>query len=203
MTAERPELIVRDARAWRSWLSRHRDSDGVRLVLTRKGFAGPTTLTYREALEEALCHGWIDGQAASRDGATWRVLFTPRRRRSMWSKRNVEIAERLVAAGRMDPAGIAELERARADGRYQAAYGGSAGIEVPADLVAALKAKPKAKAMFEKLNRQNRYSILYRITTAKRQDTRARRIEKFVDMLARGETPYPQTTSAPRVRNRA
>jgi len=170
---ERPELIVADARAWRTWLSEHRDSDGVRLVLAKRGTVAPTSLTHREALEEALCFGWIDGQAGSRDEATWRVLFTPRRRRSMWSKRNVELAERLMAGGRLDPAGIAELELARADGRYKAAYAGPATIEVPADLAAALGANPKAWAMFQSLSRQNRYAILYRVTTARREETRA------------------------------
>jgi uncharacterized protein YdeI (YjbR/CyaY-like superfamily) len=190
---ERPELIVADARAWRTWLSEHRDSDGVRLVLAKKGTVEPTSLTHREALEEALCFGWIDGQAGTRDEATWRVLFTPRRPRSMWSKRNVELAERLMAGGRLDPAGIAELELARADGRYKAAYAGPATIEVPADLAAALGANPKARAMFQNLSRQNRYAILYRVTTAKREETRARRVEQFVDMLERGKTPYPQS----------
>lgn len=193
MALERPELIVADARAWRTWLSEHRDSDGVRLVLAKKGTVEPTSLTHREALEEALCFGWIDGQAGTRDEATWRVLFTPRRPRSMWSKRNVELAERLMAGGRLDPAGIAELELARADGRYKAAYAGPATIEVPADLAAALGANPKARAMFQNLSRQNRYAILYRVTTAKREETRARRVEQFVDMLERGETPYPQS----------
>ena len=193
MALERPELIVADARAWRTWLSEHRDSDGVRLVLAKKGTVAPTSLTHREALEEALCFGWIDGQAGTRDEATWRVLFTPRRRRSMWSKRNVELAERLMAGGRLDPAGIAELELARADGRYKAAYAGPATIEVPADLAAALGAKPKAWAMFQSLSGQNRYAILYRVTTARREETRARRVEQFVDMLERGETPYPQS----------
>jgi uncharacterized protein YdeI (YjbR/CyaY-like superfamily) len=189
---ERPELIVADSKAWRTWLSEHRDSDGVRLVLARKGTLEPTSLTHREALEEALCFGWIDGRAGPRDEATWRVLFTPRRRRSMWSKRNVELAERLVTEGRMDPAGTAELERARADGRYQVAYAGAATIEVPPDLTAALEANPKALARFQNLNRQNRYAILYRVTTTRRQETRARRVEQFVDMLERGEAPYPQ-----------
>ena len=193
MALERPELIVADARAWRTWLSEHRDSDGVRLVLAKKGTVEPTSLTHREALEEALCFGWIDGQAGTRDEATWRVLFTPRRPRSMWSKRNVELAERLMAGGRLDPAGIAELELARADGRYKAAYAGPATIEVPADLAAALGANPKARAMFQNLSRQNRYAILYRVTTAKREETRARRVEQFVDMLERGKTPYPQS----------
>jgi uncharacterized protein YdeI (YjbR/CyaY-like superfamily) len=193
VAAERPELIVADARAWRSWLANHRDSQGVRLVLAKKGAVMPTSLTHAEALEEALCYGWIDGQGATRDQSTWRVLFTPRRARSMWSKRNVERVTRLTAEGRMDAAGIAEVERARADGRYQAAYSGPATIEVPADLAMALEANPKAMAMFRKLNRQNRYAVLYRVTTARRADTRARRVEQFVQLLARGETLHPQS----------
>src|SRR6266545_2102247 len=113
------------------------------------------------------------------------------RRRRPWSKRNAGIAERLVAEGRMHPAGVAEIERAKADGRWDAAYAGPAAIEVPPELAAALAADPKAQAMFERLNSQNRYAILYRITTAKRHETRARRIEEYVAMLARGETIYP------------
>jgi uncharacterized protein YdeI (YjbR/CyaY-like superfamily) len=184
---------VPDARAWREWLAEHDgESPGVWLVLAKKGTSQPTGLTYEQALEEALCHGWIDGQVGRRDEATYRQRFTPRRRRSAWSKRNATIAERLLAEGRMHAAGIDEVERAKADGRWQTAYAGSAGIEVPPDLVQALTAEPKAKAMFERLSRRNRYAILYRIATAKRADTRARRIRHFVDMLARGETIYPQ-----------
>ena len=179
-------------------LAEHPDSQGVRLVLARKGRREPTRLTHREALEEALCYGWIDGQAASRDEATWRCLFTPRRPRSLWSKRNVELAERLRAEGRMRPAGLAELERARADGRYDAAYHPPSSIEVPEDLRSELAANPAAAATFQTLNAQNRYAVLYRITTAKREETRARRLGQLVDMLARGETPYPQRARPPR-----
>ena len=196
MAVELPELIVRDAAAWRAWLAEHHaDPTGVWLVLAKKGTENPTSLTYDQALEEALCHGWIDGQAGRRDEATYRQRFTPRRKRSAWSKRNTGIAERLHAEGRMHPAGQAEVERAKADGRWDAAYAGQASIEVPPDLAEALVAEPKAQAMFEALNSQNRYAVLYRITTAKRSDTRARRIEQFVAMLARGETVYPQKRS--------
>jgi uncharacterized protein YdeI (YjbR/CyaY-like superfamily) len=187
-----PELIVADVTAWRAWLSEHHASRGVWLVLAKKGTREPTSLVYAEALEQALCHGWIDGQTATRDRATYRQRFTPRRARSAWSKRNVGIAERLLADGRMHRAGIEEMERAKADGRWQAAYAGSAGIEVPADLSQALAADPQAHARFELLDRQNRYAVLYRIATAKRAETRARRIEQYVAMLARGETIYPQ-----------
>jgi len=193
MADELPELIVRNAAAWRTWLvGHHADADGVWLVLAKKGTEKPTSLTYDQALEEALCHGWIDGQAGRRDEATYRQRFTPRRRRSAWSKRNTGIAERLIAEDRMRPAGHAEVERAKADGRWEAAYSGPATMEVPSDLAEALAAEPKAQAMFESLNSQNRYAVLYRIATAKRADTRARRIEQFVTMLARGETVYPQ-----------
>lgn len=191
------ELVLRDAAAWRAWLgAHHADSAGVWLVLAKKGTVKPTRLTYDAALEEALCHGWIDGQVRRRDAATYKQRFTPRRKRSSWSKRNVAHAERLVKEGRMHPAGAAEMERAKADGRWEAAYAGPASIEVPDDLAAALAAEPEAQALFDELTSQNRYAVLYRVTTAKRADTRARRIEQFVAMLARGETPYPQKRRA-------
>jgi uncharacterized protein YdeI (YjbR/CyaY-like superfamily) len=190
---ELPELIVSDGPAWRRWLgSHHADSPGVRLILAKKGTTTPTQLTYGDALEEALSHGWIDGQGLRRDDTTYSVRFTPRRRRSAWSKRNTVIAERLLAEGRMHAAGIAEMDRAKSDGRWQAAYHGSASIEVPDDLVAALAAEPAAKATFATLSAQNRYAVLYRIQDAKRSETRARRIGQFVAMLARGETIYAQ-----------
>jgi len=198
MAVESPELIVRDAAAWREWLGEnHADPAGVWLVLAKKGTEKPTSLTYDQALEEALCHGWIDGQARRRDDTTYRQRFTPRRKRSTWSKRNTGIAERLRAEGRMHPAGHAEVERAKADGRWEAAYAGPATIDVPPELMEALAAEPKAQAMFETLNSQNRYAILYRIATAKRADTRARRIGEFVVMLARGETVHPQKSTQP------
>jgi uncharacterized protein YdeI (YjbR/CyaY-like superfamily) len=188
-----PELMVSDVAAWRTWLGAHcAESSGVRLVLSKSGATTPTSLTYDQALEEALSQGWIDGQAQRRDDATYLVRFTPRRRRSAWSKRNTEIAERLMAEGRMHAAGVAEIERARADGRWEAAYLGSAAIEVPDDLAAALDAEPAAKRMFAVLSSTNRYAVLHRIQEAKRPETRARRIGRFVEMLARGETIYPQ-----------
>jgi len=193
MAVELPELIVRDAAAWRAWLAKHHaDPTGVWLVLAKKGTEKPTSLTYDQALEEALCHGWIDGQVRRRDETTYRQRFTPRRKRSPWSMRNVGHAERLLAEGRMHAAGIAEIERAKADGRWKAAYAGPREIEVPEDLAAALAANSSAQALFDRLTSQNRYAILYRVTTAVRPETRARRIEQYVDMLARGETPYPQ-----------
>jgi uncharacterized protein YdeI (YjbR/CyaY-like superfamily) len=187
-----PELLVADGASWRAWLHAHHQGSGVWLVLARKNVTEPTRLTYDEALEEALCHGWIDGQVGRRDERTYRQRFTPRRARSSWSKRNVGIVERLLADRRMHPAGLAAVDAAKADGRWESAYMGQASIEVPADLDAALAAQPSAAAMFETLTRQNRYAVLYRIHEAKRSDTRARRIERFVAMLARGETLHPQ-----------
>jgi uncharacterized protein YdeI (YjbR/CyaY-like superfamily) len=193
MAADLPPLVVADGDAWRSWLdANHAGSAGVWLLLAKQGTARPTSLTYDEALEVALSYGWIDGQLRRADDTTYSRRFTPRRAGSSWSKRNVSIIERLVSEGRMHPAGLAEVESARADGRWDAAYAGGKTIEVPADFAAALLAEPRAQAAFEKLSRQNRYSLLYRIETAKRSDTRARRIGEFVAMLARGETIHPQ-----------
>ncbi|HEY1687633.1 MAG TPA: YdeI/OmpD-associated family protein [Solirubrobacteraceae bacterium] len=188
-----PGLIVADAEAWRRWLDANDETDGgVWLVLAKKGTTTPTSLTYDGALEEALCHGWIDGQVQRRDEATFKQRFTPRRQRSAWSKRNVEIVARLEAEGRMTPAGDAAVAAAKQDGRWERAYDGSASIEVPDDLRKALEAEPKAKEAFERLTSQNRYSILYRLHEAKRSETRAKRIVAYVEMLARGETIHPQ-----------
>jgi uncharacterized protein YdeI (YjbR/CyaY-like superfamily) len=193
-----PELTVADAAAWRAWLRAHRaDEQGVRLVLAKKGTTEPTSLSYDEALIEALCDGWIDGQVWRRDAGTYLQRFTPRRPRSAWSKRNVGIAESLIGEGRMRRGGLAAIEQARADGRWEAAYAGPAQMQVPADLAAALAADSKASATFDVLTSQNRYAILFRIEAAKRSDTRAKRIDGFVAMLARGETPYPQRRRPP------
>ncbi len=193
VAADLPELTVADAPAWRTWLAEHHgEPSGVWLVLAKKGTTFPTSLGYDQALDEALCHGWIDGQVKRRDELTYRQRFTPRRARSPWSARNVGHIDRLIDEGRMHPAGLAEVERAKADGRWVVAYAGPATIEVPADLAAALAAQPPAQAMFDILTSQNRYAILYRIGNAKRADTRTRLVGQFVDMLARGETLYPQ-----------
>jgi uncharacterized protein YdeI (YjbR/CyaY-like superfamily) len=190
---ELAQLLVADAISWRRWLGdHHTDPVGVWLVLAKKGTARPTSLSYDEALDEALCHGWIDGQVRRRDEATFFQRFTPRTRRSAWSKRNVGIAERLITAGRMVPAGMEAVEQAKADGRWDAAYRGSATMEVPSDLAEALEANPRARAMFAILTSQNRYAILYRLHSIKGPGTRARRVTEFVTMLARGETIYPQ-----------
>ena len=193
MAVELAELTVSDAAAWRQWLADHHEQpSGVWLILAKKGSTRPTSLSYDEALDEALCHGWIDGQVQRRDERTYRQRFTPRRARSKWSKRNVGIVARLLSDGRMHPAGLAAVAEAKADGRWQIAYSGQATIEVPDDLTAALDADPPARAMFEILTSQNRYALLYRIDAAKRPATRARRIAQYVEMLARGETLHPQ-----------
>lgn len=193
MPDELPELLVADERAWLQWLATHHaEPHGVWLVLAKKGTTVPTSLSYDQALDHALCHGWIDGQVKRRDDATFRQRFTPRRSRSAWSKRNVAIVERLSSEGRMREPGLAAVAAAKSDGRWDAAYAGQAQIEVPADLAAALAREPRASAMFEILTSQNRYAVLLRIDSAKRAETRARRIEQFVAMLARGESVYPQ-----------
>lgn len=182
-----------DASEWHSWLvGHHSESKGVWLVLAKKGTTEPTMLSYDSALDEALCFGWIDGQLGRRDDTTFRRRFTPRNARSPWSKRNVTIAEKLLVSGRMHPSGEDEVQKAKADGRWQTAYAGQANMEVPEDLRKALRANPPARAMFETLTSANRYAVLYRISNAKKAETRARRIEQFVEMLARGETLHPQ-----------
>ncbi len=187
------EVIVADADAWHAWLSEHHQAnDGIWLVLAKKNVTTPTSLTYDQALEEALCHGWIDGQRKGRDGRTFVQRFTPRRARSLWSKRNVGIVARMESEGRMVPAGREQVERAKADGRWDKAYGGSGELEIPADLAEALAAVPQAQAMFDILTSANRFAVVYRVTSPKRAETRARQIAQAVEQLARGETIYPQ-----------
>jgi uncharacterized protein YdeI (YjbR/CyaY-like superfamily) len=194
---ELEELAVMDAAAWRAWLVEHgADSPGVWLVLTKKG--GTTTaLGYEDAVDEAICQGWIDGQLRTRDAASMCIRFTPRRARSAWSAKNVDRVARLTAAGRMQPAGIAQVDAAKADGRWDRAYGGAAGMEPPADLLAALAAQPRAQAWWDVLTSTNRYAICYRLQEAKRPETRARRLERFVADLAEGRTIHPQKQRPP------
>ncbi len=189
---ELPELLVEDAGAWHAWLHRHHaDHPGVWLVLRKKG--GQTTaLTYAEALDEALCFGWIDGQLRRRDEASYRQRFTPRRPTSAWSLHNVENVARLTREGRMQPAGAAAVEAAKAQGRWQAPYPGQADMQVPPDLAQALAAEPAAAAAFEGLDAVNRYAIVYRLTTVKRAQTRERKLAEYVAMLARGESLHPR-----------
>lgn len=190
--AELPELLVSDAAAWRAWLTEHHTTNpGVRLVLHKKG-GHVTELNYAAALQEALCFGWIDGVGGKRDDGSHLRRFTPRTKASKWSKINVGHYERLVAAGLMEPAGVAAADAAKSDGRWEAAYSGQASAEVPEDLAAAIAASPPAQAMFEVLTSVNRYALIYRTNSVKSPSVRAAKIAGFVAMLAAQETPYPQ-----------
>jgi uncharacterized protein YdeI (YjbR/CyaY-like superfamily) len=192
MADDLEELLVPDAAAWRTWLEEnHGTSPGVWLVLHKKG-GTVTGLDYPAALDEALCFGWIDGQLRRRDGESSFQRWTPRRPRSVWSARNVGHVARLEEAGKMTDAGRAAVAAAKADGRWEAAYGGQADVEVPPDLAAAIAANPAAQEMFDVLTKTNLFALVFRTNTAKQAATRERRIAEFVDMLARGETPYPQ-----------
>ncbi|MET8367443.1 YdeI/OmpD-associated family protein [Micromonospora sp. NPDC005194] len=196
-SAELEELIVADADALRAWLSEnYATSPGVWLALTRKG-GTVTTLTWQHAVDEALCFGWIDGQARKGDEQTSWIRFTPRRPRSVWSQRNVEHVARLEAQGRMMPTGRAAVEAAKADGRWAAAYAPASEAEVPADLLAAIAAEPAAQAMFDVLTKTNRFALIYRLNAVKRAETRERKIGEFVAMLARHETISPQKARPP------
>ena len=190
MKDELPVIAFASRAAFAEWLAaEHERASGLWLKIAKKD-TGIATVTYAEALQVALCHGWIDGQKGRFDDRFFLQRFTPRRARSRWSKVNVEHAERLIAAGEMAPAGLREVERAKADGRWDAAYERQSRITVPDDLAAALDANPEAAAFFATLNSVNRYAVLYRVLDAKRPETRARRIEKFVAMLATGEKLY-------------
>ena len=186
------ELLLPDPPAWRAWLEEHHaDTPAVWLVLTKKG-GTLTTLTWQTALDEALCFGWIDGQARRRDDQSSFQRFTPRGPKSRWSLRNVEHIDRLEREGRMTAAGRAAVEAAKADGRWEVAYAGPATAETPPDLLAAIAAVPEAQAMYDVLTSQNRYALYHRITSLKTEAARARRIEEYVAMLARHETIHPQ-----------
>jgi uncharacterized protein YdeI (YjbR/CyaY-like superfamily) len=187
-----PVMSFATAEEFERWLeAEHATSPGIWLRLAKKG-SGETSVTYEQALHVALCFGWIDGQTRSLGPAAWVQRFTPRTRRSIWSQINRERIARLIDEGRMRPAGLAEVERAKADGRWEAAYAPPSTATVPPDLAEALAAHPEAQSVFARLDSQNRYAILHRIATARKPETRARRIAGFVDMLTRGELPYPR-----------
>ena len=189
--SDRPVASFPSAASFEAWLSAHHDdTDGVWLKIAKKA-SGIDSVSHTEALDVALCYGWIDGQRNSHDSAYFLQRFTPRRARSRWSKINRDRVARLIDEGRMQPAGLAEVERAKADGRWDAAYEGQRVATVPDDLQQALEAQPAALGFFETLDSRNRYAILYRVQDAKRQETRARRIAQFVAMLAEGGKIYP------------
>jgi uncharacterized protein YdeI (YjbR/CyaY-like superfamily) len=176
---------------WETWLqSHHESSTGIWLRLAKKS-SGEVTLNYAQALDSALCFGWIDGQKKAESDAFWLQRFSPRTVNSIWSKINTEKAQALVQAGRMRPPGLREMTRAQQDGRWERAYAPSSNATVPADLQIALDANHKAQAFFDTLSRQNRYAILFRIQNVKKAETRARKIAQFVEMLAKGEKLHP------------
>jgi uncharacterized protein YdeI (YjbR/CyaY-like superfamily) len=188
---ELPVLGFADPGAWAAWLaSNHASSRGLWLKIGKKD-AGHASITYAEAIEGALVWGWIDGQKGSIDEAWWRQRFTPRGPKSPWSKINCEKAEALIASGTMMPPGRAAVESARRDGRWDAAYASQSRAVVPPDLAAALAKDARAARFFETLEAYNRYAILYRVHTAKKAETRAARIARFVGMLSRGEKIHP------------
>ncbi len=180
-----------NAASWTRWLERHHASaDGVWLRIAKKD-SGIASIDHPAALEEALCWGWIDGQRKSDDAQYFLQRFTPRTRRSIWSQINRAKVLKLIDEGRMQPAGHAEIERAKADGRWDAAYEGVAAATVPPDLQAALDANKKAAKFFATLDSRNRFAVLFRTQGAKKPETRARRIAQFVEMLAKGEKIHP------------
>ena len=186
-----PIVEFESREAWQQWLERHHDtSRGVWIKLAKKG-SGARSLSYEEAVEGALRWGWIDGQKRAHDAHAWLQKFTPRGARSVWSKLNRERALQLIARGEMCPPGQAEIERAQADGRWDAAYDSPRTAKVPADFEAALALQPRAAEFFAKLNAANRYALLWRLQTAKRAETRKKRIELFIAMLARRERLHP------------
>jgi uncharacterized protein YdeI (YjbR/CyaY-like superfamily) len=182
-----PILSFPSSDAWAAWLTeQHSTSPGLWLKIAKKGSDTPT-VTYAEALDVALCYGWIDGQKAAFDDEFWLQRFTPRRSRSKWSKINCDKVDALIATEKMTPAGLREVQAAKADGRWAAAYEGQRSAAVPDDLQQALEANDAARAFFATLDRANQYAILYRLQEAKKPETRARRLEKFVAMLNAGE----------------
>ena len=188
MPTELPILEFRTSKSWETWLERnHAKSDGIWLRIFKKA-SGEPTVTYAEALDSALCYGWIDGQKRGHDDVSFLQRFTPRRARSIWSQVNTRHVERLVAAGRMRPAGMRAVEEAKADGRWDRAYVASRDAEPPAEFMRELKKNPSALEFYRTLTRANVYAIVYRLTTAKRAETRERWMRRIIEMLEKGET---------------
>lgn len=189
--SELPIMLFEDQQAWADWLDQHHGgSSGVWLRIAKKA-SDTASVSYAEALDVALCYGWIDGQKYTYDQGSWLQKFTPRRAKSIWSKVNREKVQALIESGRMQPQGLREVERAKQDGRWEAAYDPQSSSEVPADFQAELEQHPEAAAFFATLNKRNRYPILFRIQTAKKPETRAKRIAEFIAMLERHEKLYP------------
>ncbi|QBD81416.1 hypothetical protein EPA93_37765 [Ktedonosporobacter rubrisoli] len=186
-----PIILFATQAEWEAWLKEHHaEAKGIWLKFAKKA-SQIASINYAQALEEALCYGWIDGQKASFDEQHWLLKFTPRRPKSIWSQINREKALALIEAGKMQPAGLQQIERAKADGRWDAAYASQKNSDIPADLQSELAKNPQALAFFNTLNSQNRYAIIFRLQTAKKAETRAARLQKFVEMLSRQEKIHP------------
>jgi uncharacterized protein YdeI (YjbR/CyaY-like superfamily) len=186
-----PIILFETQQDWEAWLSEQPAEAGGAWLKIAKKATGASSVSYAEALESALCYGWIDGQKAAFDEQYWLQKFSPRRPKSIWSKANCDKAMALISEGRMQPAGLRQIESAKADGRWEQAYESQSKIAVPDDLQSELDKNPAAQEFFNTLNSVNRYAILFRVQTAKRAETRAARIRKFVEMLSRHETIYP------------
>jgi uncharacterized protein YdeI (YjbR/CyaY-like superfamily) len=184
-------IPLQSTEEWEEWLAdNHATSNGVWLQFFKKA-SGKKTITHAEALDEALCYGWIDGQSKSYDDESWLQKFTPRRARSVWSKVNIQNVERLIQAGKMKPAGLQQIEAAKLDGRWERAYDSPGNATVPDDFLQELEKDKKAKAFFDTLNKANTYAIIYRLQTAKKPETRAKRMKAILEMLAKGEKFHP------------
>jgi len=192
VTPDLPVLLFPQPKAWSAWLAKnHISSPGIWMRIAKKG-APSQSVTYAEAIDEALCYGWIDGQKRKGDQHTWLQRFTPRTKRSIWSKINCEKVAALIKSRRVKAAGLAEVTRAKADGRWEQAYDSFRTSTVPPDLQAALDRNPRAKAFFATVSAGNRYAVLWRVQTAKKAETRARRIQQFVGMLGKHQKLHPQ-----------
>lgn len=201
MAAELPEIMFKSAKAFTAWLAKnHAASTGIWLRFAKKD-SGIPSVTAAEAVEAAICFGWIDGQIQKKDAETYLVRYGPRAKRSIWSKINRAKVAVLIEQGRMQPAGLREVARAQQDGRWDAAYDSARTASVPPDLEDALAADPAARAFFATLTGQNRYAILFRLQTTKKAETRVAKIQQFVAMLRERRTIYPQSRSGPTTRS--
>ena len=190
-TPDLPVIPLQSQEEWEEWLAgNHTTANGVWLQFFKKA-SGKKTITHAEALDEALCYGWIDGQSKSYDDESWLQKFTPRRARSVWSKVNIQNVERLIQAGKMKPAGLQPIEAAKLDGRWERAYDSPSNATVPDDFLQELEKDNKAKAFFDTLNKANTYAIIYRLQTAKKPETRERRMRAILEMLSKGEKFHP------------
>ena len=187
VTKEKEILTFKTSNAFEKWLAKNHNKATVIWLRFFKKDSGKASITYKEAVDEVLCYGWIDGQANKYDDESWIQKFTPRSAKSIWSKKNTENIERLTALGKMKPSGLAEVERAKADGRWAKAYDSPKEMQIPDDFMKELLKNKKAKAFFETLNKTNKYAIGWRLQTAKKQETKEKRIKKIIEMLSKGQ----------------